>query len=145
MSSRTFLSFRTRSRKASSVQLSQVFASAEIERCQPKPTDSLDAYDLYLRALPQMHQIHAGGLPGPTPFYAGRPSIDPNFSDAMGGYWPTASAACECDVGQRLGRLQPRACDAARRAISSIRQRHRVWPLAAWAFAYYGGRARAGA
>jgi TolB-like protein/class 3 adenylate cyclase len=34
---------------------------AEIERAQRKPTDSLDAYDLYLRALPHFHALTAAG------------------------------------------------------------------------------------
>ncbi len=33
--------------------------TAEIERAQRKPTDSLDAYDLYLRALPHFHALTA--------------------------------------------------------------------------------------
>jgi TolB-like protein len=34
---------------------------AEIDRARYKPTDSLDAYDLYLRALPNFYGINAGG------------------------------------------------------------------------------------
>jgi hypothetical protein len=37
-------------------------SSSEIERATRKPTESLDAYDLYLRALEQFHKYSSEGL-----------------------------------------------------------------------------------
>ena len=51
----TYSPSRTRSRKRLSPPSSQAFAAGEIERAKRKPTEDLDAYDLYLLALPDLH------------------------------------------------------------------------------------------
>ena len=40
----------------------------EMERARRKPTESLDAYDVYLRALAQFHKLTEGGCVRPSRF-----------------------------------------------------------------------------
>jgi adenylate cyclase len=56
--------------------------SAEIQRARAKPTDSLDAYDLYLRALQERYPSDASGLRDAENLLLQATTIDPNFSDA---------------------------------------------------------------
>ena len=56
--------------------------SLEIARASSKPTDSLDAYDLYLRALPMLHQFTQEGFSDACGLLRQATSIDPSFSDA---------------------------------------------------------------
>ena len=79
--------------------------SVEIERSSRKPTDSLDAYDLYLRALPKMYLFTQEGYLQADTFLCRATDIDPNFSEA-GRHWPTASAACQICGGGRTLTLQ---------------------------------------
>jgi len=53
---------------------------AEIERAQRKPTGSLDAYDLYLRALPCIFSMTREGFAGVRRLTNEALSIDPNFT-----------------------------------------------------------------
>jgi TolB-like protein len=55
---------------------------AEIRRASRKPTDSLDAYDLYLRALAQFHKWSAESFREATRLLSGTLSIDPSYAPA---------------------------------------------------------------
>ena len=81
--------------------------SVEIERSSRKPTDSLDAYDLYLRALPEMYPSLKRVTFRQTPFYAEQPTLIRIFLKP-GRRWPTASAACRICGGGRTLTLQRR-------------------------------------
>src|SRR5205823_4433244 len=53
---------------------------AEIERAQRKPTDSLDAYDLYLRALPHFHALTAAGSDEALTLLRRAFALDPTYA-----------------------------------------------------------------
>jgi TolB-like protein/class 3 adenylate cyclase len=55
---------------------------AEIERASRKPTSSLDAYDLYLRALAEVHKWTAASFQETTRLLSGALSIDPAYAPA---------------------------------------------------------------
>jgi len=57
---------------------------AEIERTKSKPTESLDAYDLYLRALPLHYSTTREGLAEAQRLLAGAIALDPSYSAAKG-------------------------------------------------------------
>jgi adenylate cyclase len=54
--------------------------NAEIERAQTKPTESLDAYDLYLRALPHAYSMSRSGLDEAISYLRRAYSLDPRFA-----------------------------------------------------------------
>ena len=54
----------------------------EIERARAKPTDRLDAYDLYLRALPEFYRFNEQGFMAAKALLTEATQADPNFSDA---------------------------------------------------------------
>jgi adenylate cyclase len=64
---------------------------AEMERASRKPTESLDAYDLYLRALAEYHKFTEGNLDRAIALLAQAIAIDPSYAPAAG-----AIGWCRC-------------------------------------------------
>ena len=113
--------------------------TVEIERSSRKPTESLDAYDLYLRALPEMYLFTQEGYLQADTFLCRATDIDPNFSEA----W-AALADCICRLSNMrwwadLDLATPRVCDAVRRAISADPSNGIALATGAWAFAIMAG------
>jgi adenylate cyclase len=57
---------------------------SEIARAAHKPTDSLDAYDLFLRALPQVHKMTLDGNRAAIRLLQQALAIDPSYAPAAG-------------------------------------------------------------
>ena len=57
---------------------------AEIERARRKPTDSLDAYDCYLRGMQNFHQGNSDALGAALRFFHRAIDLDPEFASAYG-------------------------------------------------------------
>jgi len=57
---------------------------AEIERALKKPTESLDAYDCYLRGLAKIHQRTRTSFEEALSFFGRAIDIDPEFSTSLG-------------------------------------------------------------
>jgi TolB-like protein/class 3 adenylate cyclase len=55
---------------------------SEIERAGRKPTDSLDAYDLYLRSLAEFHKFTAAGMRQAVALLHRALAIDPSYAPA---------------------------------------------------------------
>jgi TolB-like protein/class 3 adenylate cyclase len=55
---------------------------SEIERATRKPTESLDAYDLYLRALAEFHKFTADGMRQSVALLQRALAIDPSYAPA---------------------------------------------------------------
>jgi adenylate cyclase len=57
---------------------------AEIERAKRKPTESLDAYDLFLRGMANLHQWHLEGTNEALRLFHRAVELDPDFASAYG-------------------------------------------------------------
>ena len=57
---------------------------AEIERAKRKPTESLDAYDYYLRGVAGLHSWSREGIDEALPYFLRAIELDPNFAAAYG-------------------------------------------------------------
>jgi TolB-like protein len=57
---------------------------AEIERAKRKPTESLDAYDYYLRAMAKLHNGPREALDEALPLFYKAIDLDPEFASAYG-------------------------------------------------------------
>jgi len=68
---------------------------SEIERARRKPTERLDAYDLYLRALAGVHSLTESGLDEALVFLCRALSIDPSYA-------PAAAMIGWCRAVQRM-------------------------------------------
>jgi adenylate cyclase len=66
---------------------------SEIERAVRKPTENLDAYDLYLRALAQTHKLTDEGTREAIALLKRALGIDPSYA-------PAAAMVALCRVGQ---------------------------------------------
>jgi adenylate cyclase len=64
---------------------------AEIERAQRKPTDSLDAYDYYLRGIADLYQWIKDASREALRLFCKAIELDPNFGSAYG-----MAARCQC-------------------------------------------------
>ena len=108
---------------------------AEIERATRKPTESLDAYDLYLRALAEFHKLTLAGYRACVMLLQLALEIDPS-------YMPAAGLVGWCRIRQRsMGAVTQEeigeAIGLARRVIASARMTptHCGWlasPLPRW-------------
>jgi adenylate cyclase len=107
---------------------------AEIERARVKPTDSLDAYDLYLRALPHHYSMTRTGLREALDLLHRAIDLDPSYAVAKAYAAFTMTTikgqgwATEADIreGARL----------AREALAESRDDPTVLALAGMAVAY---------
>lgn len=109
--------------------------NAEIERAKAKATDSLDAYDFYLRALPEFYSYTEQGYKNAEVLLQEAVVRDPQYSDAWG-------ALADCVgrlilggwVGDRNAALE-KVRLAAAKAVES--DPNNGWALAnaAWAYA----------
>jgi TolB-like protein/Tfp pilus assembly protein PilF len=70
---------------------------AEIERANRKPTDSLDAYDCYLRGLAGVHRLTKEANSEALSHFLRATELDPNFAAAYG-------MAARCYVQRKAGR-----------------------------------------
>ena len=64
---------------------------AEIERARHKPTESLDAYDYYLRAMAKLHQGTQESIDQALPLFHKAIAFDPDFASAY-----AMAAWCHC-------------------------------------------------
>jgi adenylate cyclase len=110
----------------------------EIERARMKRPDSLTAYDLYLRALPEFQTYTQDGFHRARELLERAISIDPAFADAR-----VQLADC---LGRLLisGGLQPieegnrLVCETALRAVDVDPQNGAALAMAAWALSVAG-------
>nr|WP_206078734.1 winged helix-turn-helix domain-containing protein [Mesorhizobium camelthorni] len=58
---------------------------AEIERAKRKPTESLDAYDYYLRGMANLHSGTREAIDAALPLFYKATELDPEFASAYGG------------------------------------------------------------
>jgi adenylate cyclase len=113
---------------------------AEIERAQRKPTDNLDAYDLYLRALPAINVYTRTGFEEAEGLLRRAVALDPTYADAL-------AALAECLVRMTVNgwaadkqASTAEACELAGRAIAADPENASVLAVAAWAYSTLGIR-----
>jgi TolB-like protein/tetratricopeptide (TPR) repeat protein len=119
---------------------------SEIERAIRKPTDSLDAYDLYLRALSQLHKFTEGGMREAITLLKRALAIDPSNA-------PAAAMISLCHQYRRargweplLGTERAEVVCLARQVIETGKDDPDVLWMAAsslWTFAGEGATAKA--
>jgi TolB-like protein/DNA-binding winged helix-turn-helix (wHTH) protein/cytochrome c-type biogenesis protein CcmH/NrfG len=114
----------------------------EIERVKAKPTDSLDAYDLYLRALPEIFALTEESLLRAEALLRRALTLDPQYSDALaaladcrGRQWHTGGVPFET-----IPALQREAVDLARRAIAADPNNGPALAVGAYVLAVSGGQ-----
>ncbi|MCA1407224.1 winged helix-turn-helix domain-containing protein [Ensifer sp. IC3342] len=88
---------------------------AEIERAKRKPTESLDAYDYYLRGMAKLHSGTREAIEAALPLFYRAIELDPEFASAYGmtawcHFWRKVNGwmtdrAGEISEGARLARL----------------------------------------
>jgi adenylate cyclase len=113
---------------------------AEIERAQRKPTENLDAYDLYLRALPAIDVYTRAGFEQAEGLLRRAVALDPTYADAL-------AALSECLVrmivnGWAADRQAStaEACELAGRAVAADAENASVLAVVAWAYSTLGVR-----
>jgi TolB-like protein/class 3 adenylate cyclase/tetratricopeptide (TPR) repeat protein len=118
---------------------------SEIERATRKPTESLDAYDLYLRALAAVHQLTSEGIENAVRQAERALEIDPSYA-------PAAGLAARCRVYQvqqgwarRTPELEAAALHLARHAIDTGKDDPDALWMAGHIIAVFSGDHKAGA
>ncbi len=113
---------------------------AEIERAQRKPTDNLDAYDLYLRALPAINVYTRAGFEEAEGLLRRAVALDPTYADALAAL---AEFLVRMTVnGWAVDRQASttEACALAGRAVMADPENATVLAVAAWAYSTLGVR-----
>lgn len=112
---------------------------AEIRRATLKPTDSLDAYDCYLRGLSRFHRHTRQAMDEALPFFHKAIELDPEYAAAYG-----MAAWCHC--WRKLNRWMTdceretiEAAGLARRAIELGRNDAIALSRGAHALGHFGG------
>jgi TolB-like protein len=118
---------------------------SEIERATRKPTESLDAYDRYLRALAAFHQLTSEGFENAIRQAERALEIDPSYAPAA-----ALTAWCRArQVAQGWARPTPELAAAAlhlaRRAIDTGKDDPDALWMAGHAIANFSGDHKAGA
>jgi adenylate cyclase len=108
--------------------------AVEIDRTKGKPTDSLDAYDLYLRSLPPLAAQTEQSLKEAEAWLQKAIHIDPSYGDAL-------AALADCVAAATLNGWRPdpkqgvdEACEYARRAVGADSRNGETLATAAWAY-----------
>jgi TolB-like protein len=118
--------------------------SAEIERTGRKPTESLDAYDHYLRGVAVSYQMTRGACDDALRFFAKANELDPSFAA------PFARAALIYTVRKANSWMTDRAQETAdathmaRKAITLGRDDAAALSYGGYALAYVAGDLEAG-
>jgi TolB-like protein len=117
---------------------------AEIERARAKPTENLNAYDLYLRALPSCHALTIAESDEALRLLRQAISLDPNYALAKA----LAAACLTTRDNQGISCLTKRETDEgirlAREALDAGRDDPSVLELAGWAVSYLAHDREAG-
>jgi TolB-like protein/Flp pilus assembly protein TadD len=118
---------------------------AEIERAGRKPTESLDAYDYFLRGMASFHLFNRDSLLEATRLFARATELDPNFASPYGiASWSGALRNSHGWMGDREREIAD-AVRLARRAVAVGKDD----PTALWSgglsLAYLGHEIEAGA
>jgi adenylate cyclase len=138
--------FELQDRVASSVvgAIEPKLRSAETERAIRKPTQSLDAYDLYLRALARFHQYTDDGFGEAVILVKQALAVDPTYA-------PAAALLGYCRFNQRTQGLALSPADVAeatqfaRRAIEAAKDDPDALWMSGWTIAGFAGEQSVGA
>ncbi|WP_187144308.1 adenylate/guanylate cyclase domain-containing protein [Microvirga massiliensis] len=113
--------------------------AAEIERARAKATDNLDAYDLYLRALPEFHAFTEQGFRRAEALLGQAVERDPGYAEAWG-------ALADCRGRLVVGRWThdwdadaTRSREAALQAVQCDPNNGLVLSIAAWSLGSLSG------
>ena len=113
--------------------------TAEVDRARHKPTDSLDAYDLYLRALPNFHALTLAGNDQALKLLRHAVELDPSYALA-------AAMAAWCHAYRRaqgwaidLTTEAQEAVQWAQSALDADGDDPEVLHMAGFVLAYVGG------
>jgi adenylate cyclase len=120
--------------------LEPTLLNMEIARARAKPTESLAAYDLYLRALPEFHSFTEAGFRRAEALLRDALGRDPRYADA----W---AALAECLTRMAIAgwmadwdQASQQACDAARNTIEADPESGTGLAIAAVTLANLGGK-----
>jgi TolB-like protein/Tfp pilus assembly protein PilF len=117
---------------------------AEIERAKRKPTESLDAYDYFLRGMANTHQMTREAYSEALRLFNGAIGLDPSFASAHGGAAYCYSLAKS--IGWRTDRKEiAEAARLARRAVELGQEDAVALAISGIALAYVVGDVEDGA
>lgn len=111
----------------------------EIDRARSKPTSRLDAYDLYLRSLPEIYRLEAEGFLTAEGLLRKAIQIDPHFSDAWAALADCRSRLYNVGWLKDLASVTQECCDAATRAINSDPDSGVALATGAWCLSIFAG------
>jgi adenylate cyclase len=114
--------------------------TVEIKRALAKPTDSLTAYDCYLRALPYYHSQTRESVTRAEGLLQKAIDLDPQYSEALGTLTDCIAVRVANGWHQSRTRGTDEACEAARRALAVGPDNSTCLSAAAFAFAILARR-----
>ena len=113
--------------------------NAEIERTRTKPTENLDAYDLYLRGQFQLTDLSRERYEEAARLFREATKLDPTYSDAHAALVDCIGRSYAMGWVEDYSWASSQACEAARRAISADAENATALAAAGWGLAVFGG------
>jgi adenylate cyclase len=114
--------------------------SVEITRARAKPTESLSAYDLYLRALPDYYGLGKEGNIRAEVSLRKAIELDPGYAEALGLLTDSITIRTMNGWHESVVRGRDDACEFARRALAAGPDNSTCIASAAFAYAALGRR-----
>lgn len=113
---------------------------AELQRSRSKPTQSLTAYDLYLRSLPLTHQNSQDTLSEATDLLRRALALDSSYSDAWAGLADCVARQTFNGFIESWESGGQAACEAALKAVEADPENGRAVSVRAWNLSAFAGK-----
>ena len=113
--------------------------NAEMERTRTKPTENLDAYNLYLQGQFQLTDLSRERYEQAAYLFRKASRLDPNYSDAHAALVDCVGRSYAMGWADDYRSVSTEVCRAARHAITSDPENATALAAAGWGLALFGG------
>ena len=112
----------------------------EIARARGKRPDDLNAYDFFLRALPEFYSFTREGFQAAEALLKKALELEPNYAEAWAALADSSPVRCAGGWLREWEEAQVRACEAAENAVKTDAENAQVLAISAFTMAMMAGQ-----